>query len=133
MYDLFCIFTTGGLILWYKQMLPEFKFDVVNSLIKTVLLDEKRTVDSFKQNDTIIKWKILNDLGLIFLVAYKEAYNLLYVDQLLDLATKEFSAKTLPNLKKVGEVYYECPNFSENFTSLLKKWQQYCAEKREYG
>ena len=131
MYDLFCIFTTGGLILWYKQMLPEFKFEVVNNLIKTILLDEKRTIDSFKQNDTILKWKILNDLGLIFLVAYKEAYNLLYVDQLLDLASKDFSLKTLSNLKRVGDVYTDCPNYSENFTNLLKKWQQFCLEKRE--
>ena len=131
MYDLFCIFTTGGLILWYKHMLPDFKFEVVNNLIKTILLDEKRTIDSFKQNDTILKWKILNDLGLIFLVAYKEAYNLLYVDQLLDLASKDFSLKTLSNLKRVGDVYTDCPNYSENFTNLLKKWQQFCLEKRE--
>ena len=131
MYDLFCIFTTGGLILWYKQMLPEFKFEIVNNLIKTILLDEKRTVDSYKQNDTILKWKILNDINIIFLVAYKEAYNLLYVDQLLDLASKDFSLKTFPNLKSIGEVYTDCPNYSENFVVLLKKWQQFCTEKRE--
>jgi signal recognition particle receptor subunit alpha len=112
-------------------MLPEFKFDVINSLIKTILLDEKRTVESFKQNDTILKWKILNELGLIFLVAYKEAYNLLYVDQLLELCTKEFTAKSIQEVKKIGDVYIDCPNFSEPFNLIMKKWQNYCNEKRE--
>lgn len=37
MLDLACIFTTGGVILFYKAFFP-MKIDVIDKLIKTILI-----------------------------------------------------------------------------------------------
>ena len=50
MIDLFCIFTTGGLILWYKTFLNMKFKNLINNLIQTILLDDKRTQEMFVHN-----------------------------------------------------------------------------------
>lgn len=131
MIDLFCIFTTGGLILWCKTFL-NMKFDtIINNLIKSVLLDEKRTQENFVQNGLVMRWRILNEAGLIFVVAYQEQYNVLYSDKLLDLVVQDFTVNELPNLKKIGKVYIENPSYTESFMKILRKWESFCQGQLE--
>jgi len=40
MFDFVCIFTTGGVVLWYKAF-GDLKFPLLNMLIKNILLEEK--------------------------------------------------------------------------------------------
>lgn len=131
MIDLFCIFTTGGLILWYKTFVG-IKFEnIINNLIRNILLDQKRNQDYHNVNGTIMRWKVVNESGLIFLVAYQEAYGVLYVDQLLDFVTKDFLNSFNKNLKKNGKLYLETAGYSESFMELLKKWEKFCKDKLE--
>ena len=129
MIDLFCIYTTGGLILWYKTFVSETFEATINKLIKDILLDQKRNQDSFNEKGRIMKWKVNNESGLIFLVAFREDYGVLYVDQLLEFVTKDFSNQYLITLKRNGKLYLETINYEDNFTDMLRKWEKFCKEK----
>ena len=129
MIDLFCIYTTGGLILWYKTFVSETFESTINKLIKDILLDQKRNQDSYNEKGRIMKWKVNNESGLIFLVAFREDYGVLYVDQLLEFVHKDFTNQYLKTLKKSGKLYLETVNYAENFSDMLRKWERFCKEK----
>ena len=87
MIDLFCIFTTGGLILFDKSFTELSNYEIINDLIKNILMDEKHNQEYYKPingNGIIVRWRILNEKGIIFVVAYQESYNILYTDKLLE-------------------------------------------------
>ena len=56
MIDLVCIFTTGGVILFYKTLFT-IKFDVVDTIIKKVLIHEKNAETSYYADPYDIRWK----------------------------------------------------------------------------
>jgi signal recognition particle receptor subunit alpha len=133
MIDLFCIFSTGGLILYYKSF-TELNFEIINDLIKNILMDEKHNQDYYKPlngNGIILRWKILNEKQLIFVVAYQESYNVLYTDKLLDLILKDFKENQISKLNHIKNVYFELPNYTKEFTTLLRKWEKYCEDEIE--
>ena len=132
MLDLFCIFTTGGLILWSKSFVSfDFK-SILNDLIKTILMDEKKTQNFYipaKGNGIILRWKIFNESGIIFVVAYQQSFNILYTDKLLDIVMNDFIKNQLPNLNHNKNIFNELPDektYNENFINLLDKWENYC-------
>lgn len=131
MIDLFCIFTTGGLILWYKAFAGVKFENLINNLIRTILLDQKRNQDFHNVGGTIMRWKIVNESGLIFLVAYQESFGVLYVDQLIEFVSKDFQNSFYKNIKKVGKLYLDTVDYSDSFFDILKKWEKYCKEKLE--
>ena len=132
MIDLFCIFTTGGLILWYKTFVGNKFENLLNMLIKNILLDEKRNQEFYAFNGSIMRWRIMNDAGIVYVVCYQESYNVLYVDQLLDVVVKDFTENYINNIKKLGKLYLDRPDYNDSFIQLLKKWEKYCQEKLEY-
>jgi hypothetical protein len=133
MIDLFCIFTTGGLILWYKTFVDQKFEGLINNLIRTVLLDEKKNQDYAVFSGTVMRWRINNEAGLIFVVAYQESYSVLYVDQLLEYVVNDFIKNQISHLKRLGKFYLETPNYTDSFMNLLKKWEKYCADKLASG
>jgi signal recognition particle receptor subunit alpha len=78
-----------------------------------------------------MRWRILNEAGLIFVVAYQEQYNVLYSDKLLDFVVQDFTVNELPNLKKIGKIYIDNPSYTESFMKLLRKWEGYCQGQLE--
>jgi hypothetical protein len=68
MIDFFCIFTTGGVVLWYKAFLGELKFDLVNLFIRNILLQDKAQKQSYNFSEFCIKWTIETELNLVFAV-----------------------------------------------------------------
>lgn len=133
--DFFCIFSTGGLILWIKQYV-NCKFEsYINYLIKTILLDDKRTIDSLSMNGTILRWKISDEFKLVFLVAYQEAYSLLYVDKLLSSITNDFTKNEIKNLNynKINNLYSDSYDYSKRFSVLLENWENDCNRMLEGG
>jgi signal recognition particle receptor subunit alpha len=137
MIDLFCIFTTGGLILWSKSFVSGDFSSILNDLIKTILMDEKKTQDYYipvKGNGIILRWRIVNESGLIFVVAYQQSFNILYTDKLLDLIMRDFINKQLPSLNHSDFIFYTLPDqkeYDKNFITLLKKWESYCENEVE--
>ena len=121
MIDLFCIYTTGGLILWYKTFVSETFESTINKLIKEILLDQKRNQDSYNEKGRIMKWKVNNESGLIFLVAFREDYGVLYVDQLLEFVHKDFSNQYLKTLKKKRKIIFRNSKLWRQFLRYVKK------------
>jgi signal recognition particle receptor subunit alpha len=127
MLDFFCIFTTGGLILWYKKYVGTIKIELlINNLIKNVLLDEKRTQEFHTVTGSVMRWRTINEVGLIFLVAYQEMFNVLYTDKLLDMVVEDFINDQKSQLKKIGNAFAEKSNYNESFLKIHKKWEKYC-------
>ena len=131
MIDLFCVFTAGGLILWMKTYAENSYEEILNTFIKSVLIDEKRNLDFFKINGLIIRWKIINNQGLYFICAYREMYNLLYVDRLIDSTADFFVRRVIPTLKKEDDIYLSKPDFDTIFEDILKKWNEFVIEKKK--
>ena len=132
MLDLFCIFTTGGLILWSKTFVS-FDFSaILNDLIKTILMDEKKTQNFYipvKGNGIILRWKIFNESGIIFVVAYQQSFNVLYTDKLLDIVMNDFIKNQLPTLNHQKNIFYSLPDektYNQHFIELLDFWEKYC-------
>ena len=110
---------------------------ILNDLIKTILMDEKKTQDYYipvKGNGIILRWRIVNESGLIFVVAYQQSFNVLYTDKLLDLIMKDFINKQLPSLNHSENIFYSLPEtqeYNKTFISLLNKWDNYCKNEVE--
>jgi len=94
MFDFVCIFTTGGVLLWNKAFYADcFNIELINIFIKSVLLDDGARVQTRRQfihSEYMLKWQVVNDLKLVFLVVYKEILQLAYVEQFLELLSKAF-------------------------------------------
>ena len=58
---------------------------------ETIIYHWKEKLNYFKMAD-------INEIGLIFVVAYQESFNVLYTDKLLELDMKDFINKQLPSL-----------------------------------
>ena len=135
MIDLFCIFTTGGLILWSKSFVSFDFSEILNDLIKTILMDEKKTQDFYipvKGNGIILRWKIFNKSGIIFVVAYQQSFNVLYTDKLLDIVMNDFIKDSLPSLNHENNIFFKLPDekeYTQKFLTLLKGWENYCKNK----
>ena len=135
MIDLFCIFTTGGLILWSKSFVSFDFSEILNDLIKTILMDEKKTQDFYipvKGNGIILRWKIYNKSGIIFVVAYQQSFNVLYTDKLLDIVMNDFIKDRLPSLNHENHIFFKLPEekeYTQTFIKLLKGWEDYCKNK----
>jgi hypothetical protein len=72
----------------------------------------------------VLKWKIQNDLKLVFAVVYKEILQIAFVEELIDLMRYEFINKVYPSLQKQVEVYLNLPTqFNQNFEVILKRWE----------
>ncbi|BBN16302.1 signal recognition particle receptor subunit alpha [Marchantia polymorpha subsp. ruderalis] len=114
------IFTRGGLVLWTCQELGNaLKGSPIDALIRSCLLEE-RAGDSAFQYDVsgasyTLKWTFHNELGLVFVAVYQRMLHLLYVDELLSLVKKKFSA-----IYSEDRTSYS-PDFDDTFRQLLKE------------
>merc|ERR1712176_1180007 len=117
------IFTKGGLLLWSVQFV-KVKGNPLDSLIKNVLLEEKAG-ETFASLDSLdvkynLKWKILNEMDLLFVVVYQGILQITYLEELLSMSSEEFLEKYsqafgngLPKIKRV--------DFSETFNEIQSK------------
>ena len=100
-------------------------------------MDEKKTQDYYipvKGNGIILRWRIINESGLIFVVAYQQSFNILYTDKLLDLIKNDFINNQLPSLNHSDNIFYSLPEsqeYNKTFISLLNKWENYCKNEVE--
>ena len=108
MFDFVCIFTTGGVVLWFKAFC-DMKLDLLNIFIKNILLEEKTAQHQFNFAEYVLKWKVQNDLKLVFAIIYKEILQLTLVEDLLDMIRFEFVTKIYPQILREGQVYMTLP------------------------
>ncbi|EPQ58074.1 P-loop containing nucleoside triphosphate hydrolase protein [Gloeophyllum trabeum ATCC 11539] len=78
----------GGIVLWSRAFTPTASqiasspASPVNSLIREALI-EGRTTEKYEKDGYAVKWTFVNDLELIFVVAYQRILQLTYVEDLL--------------------------------------------------
>lgn len=131
--DFFCIFSTGGLILWYKQFVQTRLDTFLNYLIKSILLNQKRNLDYCVEKGTVLRWKIADEQGLIFVAAYQESYSVLYVDKLVEMVMTDFVKSIYPSLPREGTVILDNTNYSQQFMEILGIWENSCNKLLEGG
>jgi signal recognition particle receptor subunit alpha len=88
------IFTRGGLILWSSCRAlggAALRGSPIDALIRSCLLEERSADATFSHDNYALKWAFHNDLGLVFVAVYHRMLRLLYVDDLLAAARREFS------------------------------------------
>ncbi|GJE86938.1 signal recognition particle receptor subunit alpha [Phanerochaete sordida] len=79
----------GGVILWSRSFTPAASQSAassaspVNSLIRDALIEGRSAESQFEKDGYALKWTFVNDLELIFVVAYQRILQLTYVDDLL--------------------------------------------------
>jgi len=89
MIDAFYIFTKGGLLLWSTQLV-KVKGNPIDWLIKEVLLEERVGETTAKYDTYSLKWKLLNEMDLFFVVVYQGILQIAYLEGLLSMVAKEF-------------------------------------------
>ncbi len=82
MLDHISIITRTGIILW-SRTLCKLQGSPVDELIDTVLLEEKGGEKSAILGPYRLKWDMIYDLDIFFVVVYSKLLTLLYVDDLL--------------------------------------------------
>ncbi|KAG5653262.1 hypothetical protein H0H81_001422 [Sphagnurus paluster] len=79
----------GGLVLWSRSFTPDAarlassSSSPVNSLIREALIEGRTTEEQYEKDGYAVKWTFVNDLELIFVVAYQRILQLTYVNDLL--------------------------------------------------
>ncbi|KAI0306777.1 SRP54-type protein [Multifurca ochricompacta] len=79
----------GGIVLWSRSFTPEASqltsssSSPVNSLIRDALIEGRVAEEKYEKGGYAVKWTFVNDLELIFVVAYQRILQLTYVDDLL--------------------------------------------------
>ncbi|KAJ2916863.1 hypothetical protein MD484_g3565, partial [Candolleomyces efflorescens] len=80
----------GGIVLWSRSFTPDAaqlassSASPVNSLIREALIEGKTADQKYEKDGYAVKWTFVNDLELIFVVAYQRILQLTYVDDLLN-------------------------------------------------
>jgi hypothetical protein len=104
----------------------------VNELIKTVLLEE-RTAESVYRHETYqLKWTLVNEFDLVFVVVYAGAVTMLLVDELLESLKAAFI-----KLYKDSIVALPTParkyDFEKEFQKIMQRHEQKVLEWRNRG
>lgn len=115
MFELLCIFTSGGLVLWNQGDL----WSPLNVLIAQVLQQERTHLSQFSHNGYIMKWELLPKFDLIFAAVYQELYPVFFVEKLLQAMKEKFESL----LEKKGMQLRKI-RFEEDFQIIYGKWKE---------
>ncbi|KZT43960.1 P-loop containing nucleoside triphosphate hydrolase protein [Sistotremastrum suecicum HHB10207 ss-3] len=80
----------GGAVLWSRSFTPAARTlaasaqSPVNSLIREALIEGRTSEEKYDKDGYAIKWTFLNEMELIFVVAYQRILQLTYIDDLLE-------------------------------------------------
>ncbi|KAI0637097.1 P-loop containing nucleoside triphosphate hydrolase protein [Trametes polyzona] len=80
----------GGVVLWSRSFTPAARATAassaspVNTLVREALIEGRSSDGKYEKDGYAVKWSFVNDLELIFVVAYQRILQLTYVDDLLN-------------------------------------------------
>lgn len=116
MLDHFTIFTKGGFVLWeYNQ--GKLRSSPVDSLIRSVLLEERSGENAYNFDLYTIKWTFANEFELIFVAVYQKILSLLYIDDLLAIVREKFCEMFGDKIQNFSHCEFE---FTEMFETILR-------------
>ncbi|CAE7176227.1 unnamed protein product [Rhizoctonia solani] len=133
----------GGAILWSRSFTPSAS--PVNSLVREAIIQDRAAPeDVFEKDGYAIKFKFVNDLELIFVVAYQRILQLTYVDDLLNVMRSVFVDMFAPFLKSflaavhagTGAVTHfdfktQFAEWDATFDKILRSLQDKAAQERK--
>ncbi|XP_033758570.1 signal recognition particle receptor subunit alpha-like [Pecten maximus] len=122
MLDFFAIFSKGGIVLWYFQGTSQLFTPSINSLIKTVILQERSGNNSFTHEALTLKYKLDNEFELVFVVGYQKILQLSYIDKFLSDIQLEFRNKYKDDIQN-GKMSRNL-DFSDVFHLVLKQREE---------
>ncbi|KAK3191123.1 hypothetical protein K4F52_002709 [Lecanicillium sp. MT-2017a] len=132
MLDTFEIVTTSGVVLWSRSYAP-VNPSVINNFIADTFIEEKgasmalRSAQSaaanpaYKTDHHTLKWAMVKELGVIFVVVYRSLLHLSWVDKLVDNIRTIFVGLYGEQLKKPHTTLVECHGFDDYFDQQLKE------------
>ncbi|KAL1886852.1 hypothetical protein Plec18167_000787 [Paecilomyces lecythidis] len=138
MLDAFEIFTTSGVVLWSRSYAP-VGAHVVNGLINDVFIEEKvrpqsHTVEGvlpvYKKEKYNLKWKKVEELGLVFVAVYQSLLHLSWIDKLLDNIATIFVDLYKSELKSLRARVVEYP-FDKYFDQQVRELEGTTVEAKE--
>ena len=118
MLDFFTIFSKGGIVLWCFQGTSQLFTPAINSLIKSVILQERTGNNTYTHEALQLKYKLDNEFELVFVVAYQKILQLSYIDKFLTDIQMEFRNKYKDCLTD-GTAFGNF-NFMADFNQILK-------------
>ena len=122
MFDLFAIFTKGGILLWhYQQHAAVSLVRVINELISQVILLERFHLATFSLGQLLLQFKLDNQFELIFVIAYQKIAKLMEIDKLIENLFSEFRELFSERLKIGG--YFNASIFDSKFNPILKAYE----------
>lgn len=127
MLDFFTIFSKGGIVLWCFQGTAQSFTSSVNSLIKSVILQERGGTNTYNHGSLTLKFKLDNEFELIFVVAYQKILQLSYVDKFLTDLQMEFRNRYKDDLQQ-GKISRNF-DFDDTFHHVLKMCEQSSREE----
>ncbi|TFK42745.1 signal recognition particle binding protein [Crucibulum laeve] len=86
----------GGIVLWSRSFTPEAaqlassSASPVNSLMREALIEGRTAEEKYEKDGYAVRWTFVNELELIFVVAYQRILQLTYIDDLLAALKKLF-------------------------------------------
>ncbi|CAE6441880.1 unnamed protein product [Rhizoctonia solani] len=133
----------GGAILWSRSFTPSSS--PVNSLVREAIIQDRTAPeDVFEKDGYAIKFKFVNDLELIFVVAYQRILQLTYVDDLLNVMRSVFVDMFAPFLKSFLAAVHagtgvvtrfdfkaQFAEWDQTFDKILRTLQDKAAQERK--
>jgi len=124
----------GGIVLWSRSFTPDAaqlassSASPLNSLIREALIEGRTTDERFEKDGYAVKWSFMNDLELIFVVAYQRILQLTYVEDLLAAMKRlfvqyfePFVAAFMTSLHSLGTI--KAPESgSWDFSKIFERW-----------
>ncbi|KAJ7787533.1 Longin-like domain-containing protein, partial [Mycena leptocephala] len=98
----------GGIVLWSRSFTPDASHlasSSASSLIREALIEGRTTDEKYEKDGYAVKWTFVNDLELIFVVAYQRILQLTYVDDLLAALKTLFVKMFQPFLAFVASLH----------------------------
>ncbi|EAR88546.1 signal recognition particle receptor subunit alpha (macronuclear) [Tetrahymena thermophila SB210] len=130
MIELACIFTTSGVILFYKAF-STLRYDLVDDLIKKNLINERFSEQSYLLDNYRVMWTRDQERNLVFMIAYSELLHLQSTDKFIKLLKAIYVEDYYNQIKIENHVIKEIPSFDKGFEQSVMKWQEYLKVERE--
>ncbi|KAJ3499266.1 hypothetical protein NLG97_g486 [Lecanicillium saksenae] len=132
MLDTFEIVTTSGVVLWSRTYAP-VNPSVINDFIADTFIEERHSGNvvrsaqsasanpAYKTDQHTLKWTMVKELGVIFVVVYRSLLHLSWVDKLVDNIRTIFVSLYGEQLKKPHTTLVECHGFDDYFDQQLRE------------
>ncbi|EGG07070.1 uncharacterized protein MELLADRAFT_35731 [Melampsora larici-populina 98AG31] len=126
MLDHFHIFHRGGIVLWSKAFVSTPS--PVRQIISQALIEpstnhsNQQDAQSLHLGAYSVQWRLSNDLGLVFAVAYQRILQLTYINELLEAVQSLFLSLYAPLINNVLNPSSSIA-FSKGFMSVFEGWE----------